>query len=121
MTHERQQYAGQEDECVEQVDERNDEIDTDKKRRELRFFPYQMAMPLQTFDHAARPTFALAIKTVKRRRRGGKADRCRFEANPPTVSDQGPSQHDIFAYDGRPALMSFDNLATKSAERALCD
>ena len=88
MAEERKDDAGQKHESIKKIDKWDDEIDADKKCRKPRTLPDELAMLLQSFDHAACPALALAIKAHQCLRRACESDRGRFKADAPATIDQ---------------------------------
>src|SRR5437899_9289636 len=80
-----------------------------------------MAMLFESLDHPPGPSFSLAIKAFHVLGSDGKAYGRRLKTDAPTALYQGPSQDNVFANDGWPALVSPQQFCPKRAKRFLRD
>src|SRR5438093_10435691 len=78
-----------------------------------------MAVLLEAFNHPARPTLPLVIKTLDRLRRRSESNGRGLEADAPAAFYQRPSQDDIFADHSRPSLIRLYELPVESTAGAL--
>src|ERR1044072_8235976 len=78
-----------------------------------------MTVAFQTLNHTARPTLALAVKSLNRFRRAGKTDCRGLEPYAPAAVDERPREHNVFADHRRPPLARLDDLRAKGTKGSL--
>src|SRR5206468_13113120 len=80
-----------------------------------------MAMLFESLDHPPGPSFSLAIKAFHVLGSDGNTYGGRFKTDAPTALYQVPSQDNVFANDGWPALVSPQQFYPKPASGSRCD